>query len=159
MDLDPWDLREPMRCLNELAQHHPPRPGRVVVGLVEHPSRIQRLVNSCVAFDEFPWPAGESAGRRLLHDVAHGLFNGLDDCRRIPQHSFVTMLARSGRVVFTGTDFEWLLGWRYSNHLLPVYQGDMFLVTEHGCRSLTYDVADRSPRIIGYPAEVHSTAE
>jgi hypothetical protein len=34
--------------------------------------------------------------------------------------------------VVDGADAEVLAGWRYANHFMPVFEGGLLLVTEHG---------------------------
>ncbi|WP_375479085.1 hypothetical protein [uncultured Jatrophihabitans sp.] len=54
------------------------------------------------------------------------------DTWRRPEHAVVTVIARSGLAVFGADERDWLLAWRYSNHLAPVFDGGLVLVTEHG---------------------------
>ena len=49
-----------------------------------------------------------------------------------PTHVLVTVVCRSGRVVPGPEELFWLRAWRYSNHLANAFDGDVYLVTEHG---------------------------
>ncbi len=51
---------------------------------------------------------------------------------RRPQFLFVTVVCRRGRVIPSAQDYFWLTAWRYSNHCSNAFDGDVYLVTEHG---------------------------
>lgn len=42
---------------------------------------------------------------------------------------------------------EWMLGWRYANHLALVYDARLVLVTEHGCVNLMSGRGASAPSI------------
>jgi hypothetical protein len=41
----------------------------------------------------------------------------------------------------------WLNGWRYANHCVRLYDGDLFLVTEHGWSHFPSMLAGHQPRM------------
>ena len=49
-----------------------------------------------------------------------------------PQHVLTTVVCRPGRVVPGPVELFWLLAWRYSNHHADAFDGDVYLVTDHG---------------------------
>lgn len=48
------------------------------------------------------------------------------------RHAVVTVVVRQGFTVMTRNEAQWLRAWRYSNHLIGVFDGYLVLVTEHG---------------------------
>ena len=65
------------------------------------------------------------------------------------EHTFVTTIVREGRVVFGPGEYDVLAAWRYSNHLLPVFSGDLVLVTQHGWRTFAGDLCGALPALAG----------
>lgn len=45
---------------------------------------------------------------------------------------FVTVVCRRGRVIPSAQDYFWLTAWRYNNHCSNAFDGDIYLLTEHG---------------------------
>lgn len=146
-EIDRWDLRDPAGFLQRLARLMPLTPS-TIVALVHQPSTRQDLL-AAVRIDWSEDPT-RSPGRELdrmarsdlLRDVAHKLWGTRDERRGRPEHAFVTVVVRPGRVVFGPRDCDVLSGWRYANHALPVFGGELLLVTEHGWRAF----ADHSGR-------------
>ena len=59
----------------------------------------------------------------------------------------MTLVRRSGRVVPGRDEFFWLMAWRYSNHGSSAYDGDAYLVTEHGWTGCIDERAGFSPAL------------
>lgn len=148
MSLEPWDIRDPALLITELDQRHPFRPGRVIVGLVEHPTTLQHLVASRTVWDDEQPPPDYHELNDLLRDTAIELFGDRDPRRRTPViHTWITAICRPGRVVWGPLEHLWFLGWRYSNHLLPTFVSDTVTVTEHGWRMHGDDIAGTTPAL------------
>ncbi|GAA4402849.1 hypothetical protein GCM10023168_13760 [Fodinibacter luteus] len=64
-----------------------------------------------------------------------------------PQFVLVTVVCRSGRVVPGPEELFWLSAWRYSNHLANAFDGDVYLVTEHGWTGTIDQRAGFSPAL------------
>jgi hypothetical protein len=50
-------------------------------------------------------------------------------------------------VIPTERDYFWLAAWRYSNHLSNGFDGDVYLVTEHGWTGCIDTQAGFEPRL------------
>jgi len=144
MDLEPWDVRDPSALLDEIAARHDMHAGLVVVGLVEDPPRQQRLVDSTVAWDDRSPPEREECS-----DLIRSAVGRLPVVPRAipPRHAYTTVVCRGGRAIIGPAEAVWLYGWRYANHLQPVFQGDLLLVTDHGWCSFDDDSGGSAPRL------------
>ena len=47
-----------------------------------------------------------------------------------------------------GADAEVLAGWRYANHFMPVFEGGLLLVTEHGWYDWYSGEAGHTPALV-----------
>jgi len=149
----PSQLRDPARFLTQLSTVLSMTPG-TIVSLVHLPTTKQAL---CAAVridwadvkptDQMDADLSRTARSELLHDVAHDLWGSLPTARGRPEHAFVTVVARPGRVVFGPPEYRVLSGWRYANHLLPAFQGDLLLVTPHGWRAFIDDSCGTVPAL------------
>lgn len=157
--------REPLRCeladpaavLSAIDRLVSLRPG-VLMALVRQ-GRDQQHLERVVPLD---WPRSEASpgdlqGRgldqvqqsELLRRAALRLWGRRSTARRgVPTRTVVLVSVRRGRVVFGPVEDEVLGAWRYANHLLPVWWGDLLLVTEHGWRTLLTDRGGRSPALL-----------
>ena len=59
----------------------------------------------------------------------------------------VTVLVRPGLTVLGRHESQWLMAWRYSNHLKGAFHGDIVLVTEHGWAHWPSDCGGLEPRM------------
>lgn len=142
-DADPAD---PARFLRDLDALLPLTAG-TSVALVERASTDQRIVAAARLHGDLDDEEPTSHDSRVLHDLARELFAGQDEYRRRPVHCFVTVVARPGRCVFRPGDVDLLTAWRYSNHVLPVFSGDLLLVTPSGWRSFFDHSAGARPAL------------
>ena len=145
-EVDPWELRDPAMFLRDLARVVPLEPG-LVVALVHESSTEQRLVRA-VRLDgetDVDDPYGQDS--EVLHDVAHGLCDGLDPPFPV-EYSFVTVVIRDGRCVFSDAEFAMIGAWRYANYVVRVFQGELVLVTPSGwCTFMGHD-AGTAPALV-----------
>ncbi len=63
------------------------------------------------------------------------------------RHLVVTVLVRPGLTVLGRHESQWLLGWRYSNHLKGAFDGDLMLVTDQGWVHFPTDWGASEPRM------------
>lgn len=152
-EVDPWDLRDPGGFLARLARLVPLAAG-TIVALVHLPSTRQE-VQSAVRIEWSDDPPthdleaelDRTARSEILHDVAHQLWGTRPDRRGRPEHAFVTVVVRPGRVVFGPAEYRMLNAWRYANYFLPVHRGDLLLVTPHGWRASCDDSGAAVPAL------------
>lgn len=147
MDLETWDLHDPAALIHQLAERHPFRPGRVVVGLVQLTPIPQRLVESDVIWDADEHPSDFEAVRELVELEARRMVGTRPIARRPPDHTWITVVCRRGRVIMSHADFVWFYAWRYSNHLTGTFVGEYVGATEHGWRLWGTDLGAAFPRV------------
>lgn len=137
------DLRDPAAFLRDLAALTPLAPG-LLVALVEHPSTDQRLVRAVRVHGDLDLEQHQHEASLFLRGVADLLFAD-EDADRPVEHSFISVVVRPGRCVFVEGDSDVMLAWRYANHLLPVFSGDLLLVTPSGWSAFFDDSAGHEP--------------
>ena len=120
--------------IGEALRRRRPRPGDVLVALVQAgDDPDQSLVDVVrVHRGELPKRLEASELLRVQAEAMVGERPFVDGRWLPPRHDFVTIVCRSGRVVPGPEELFWLLAWRYSNHLTAAFNGDVYLVTEHG---------------------------
>jgi hypothetical protein len=146
MHIQPWELRDPAEVIRVLDEEHRLRAGQVIVGLVERPSTDQLLVASEVIWTD-PEPPPLKQVRGLLRTAARDLYADRDPDAYPIDHSYVTVVARHGRVVLVDDVLAWAYGWLYCSHQQPVYKGALLTVTEHGWRSFDNESAGAVPAL------------
>lgn len=138
--IHPWDLRDPADFLARLDELSPLVEG-TLVALVHHPSTRQEVLAAVPVRwgdtegappSDMEAELDRSARSELLRDAALALWGRRPDRRGRPEHAFVTVVVRPGRVVLGPQEWSVQYAWRYANHFLPVHGGDLLLVTEHG---------------------------
>lgn len=143
MELKPYELRSARELIETIATHVDLHEDESYLALVEAPSREQRLV----ALRRLALPAlleDTDNIREHLRNATRDITADLPDVRR-PNHSLVTIVVRPGRCMVRRNELIWLNGWRYSNHIRPVFDSDMILVTEHGWHSLLTHESGETP--------------
>jgi hypothetical protein len=155
MRLDPWLLRDPETFLRDLHALVPVAHG-LTVSLVHEPSTAQHLVAAATIHRPEKVPGYDarddlhsSLVSDLLRRAATALWGDDDPGWQRPEHAFVTTIVRDGRVVFGPGEYDVLAAWRYSNHCLPVFGGDLVLVTQHGWRTFAEDLCGALPALAG----------
>lgn len=147
MTLQTWDISDPARLIDEIAERTPLLADTVHLAVVEDPSTRQLLTH----VETLPVPA------RIGHYVQLGDLLEHTMCTRLPipewsgpgiRHIVVTVIVRGGLTVFGRNEEQWLLGWRYCNHLMGAFKGTVFLVTEHGWYDWQSDWGDYEPRLV-----------
>ncbi len=131
---EPWDVREPATIIGEALRRRRPRAGDVLVALVQSGDEPDQAL-----VDVKRVHRGERPGRFEASDLLRAQAEAMVGKRPFvdgrwapPRHVLVTVVCRSGRVVPGPEELFWLLAWRYSNHLTAAFNGDVYLVTEHG---------------------------
>lgn len=125
------DLRDPAAALAGIARRHQLRPGMVIIGLLEHPSTIQHLLDTTVLYDAAEAPEQARHCGVLIQRAAERLF-GPRLILGQPRHTFLTVVVRRGPLVVTSEDQRWFDGWREAEHRLPVLDGTLVLLTDQG---------------------------
>jgi hypothetical protein len=94
------------------------------------------------------WEELDDFGRsQLLCDVVNAMPIPERSRDTGPRHSIMTIVARRGLAVWGTTEKEWLIAWRYSNHLTNAFSGDLILVTEHGWTDFMSRLGGLEPRL------------
>lgn len=129
---EPWDVVDPARVLTDVLRRVTAEPDAVFVAMLrtgEH----QELVNVAQIHVGAPLELHDASEllRRHARSVA-GYRPWEGSGWRRPQFLFVTVVCRRGRVIPSAQDYFWLMAWRYSNHGSNAFDGDVYLVTEHG---------------------------
>ena len=150
---EPWDVREPATIIGEALRRRRPTPGDVLVALVqsgEDPD--QALVDVLLAHrGDLPGRHEASDLLRMHAEAMVGERPWVDGGWMPLHHVFVTVVCRSGRVVPGPEELFWLLAWRYSNHLAAAYDGDVYLVTDHGWTGCADKRAGFTPALLPRP--------
>lgn len=146
---EPWSVRDPATVLIEILRRGRPRPGDVHVAKLTCGDTEPQAVLDVVRVHRGPPPPRVEASH-LLRDHAVSLAGQREWLERgweRPRFVLVTVVARLGRVVPGPDDFLWLAAWRYSNHLTNAFDGDVYLVTDHGWTGCLDHRADFSPSL------------
>ena len=155
----PWDVREPATVIGEALRRRRPRPGDVLVALVQAGDDPDQGLVDVVRAHRGDLP-GRYEASDLLRAQAEAMVGErpwVDGRWMPPRHVFVTVVCRSGRVVPGPEELFWLQAWRYSNHHAAAYNGDVYLVTEHGWTGCADKRAGFTPALDPRPShlEVH----
>lgn len=144
MTLEAFEIRDPERLIKDVANIVDLVEDSAYAVLVRAPSTAQQVVEARLL--EIPALLDDDDD---IRDHLCGIARSFDlpDVRP-PRHALVTVLVRSGRCVIGPNEGVWLRGWRYSNHLAPVYDSDIILVTEHGWTDLLTTWAGHEPALV-----------
>jgi hypothetical protein len=147
MDLEPYDLRDPQQLLDDVCQSHDFVEGDLLLVLIEEPSSHQSVV-AVRRLTARQWQGLDQLERSdVLCREAEAL--PLDArWRGAIRHLLLTILVRRGLTLLDRGDAEVLEGWRYANHGMPVFDGGLLLVTEHGWYDWLSGCAGHSPSLV-----------
>lgn len=144
MDLEPYDVRDPAQLIAEIAEQVDLVEDTAWLALVRRPSTTQELLE--VRALELPALLDDG------EDISESLHNATKSFglgwQRDYEHALVTIVVRPGRCVFGPNELVWSLGWRYTNHLEAVFDGNLILVTEHGWLDLMTQEAGFEPAML-----------
>ena len=147
MKLRPYEYRDPGLLLAEVTTGVELSEHDLVLVLVREPSVDQQIVRT-VRFTETPPPQVDHWERsKFLRQVVEQMQVPARKLGEPPSHSVMTITARRGRAVFGQSEFSWLAAWRYSNHLAPVFVGDLLLITERGWADFMSGCTGRLPAL------------
>ena len=157
----PWDVREPAAIISEALRRRRPRSGDVLVALVQSADEPDQAVVDVARVHRGKRP-GRFEASDLLRAQAEAMVGErpfVDGRWAPPRHVLATVVCRSGRVVPGPEELFWLLAWRYSNHLTAAFNGDVYLVTEHGWTGCADKRAGFTPALTSRPRHlsVHRT--
>lgn len=146
MTKDIWDLDDPAATLRQIGQMCRFRPGRSVVAAVRLGD--QTVTGAKIATDSgerLPFqPEASELARRLAHELVPERGSVTTDHGGM-SHVLITVVCRDGYVLPGRQEFDWMLAWRYSNHLAGAFYGDVYVVTPHGWTGSADRRAGREP--------------
>ena len=148
MNLYPFQFRNPGQLLVDVLAEHKIGDGDVLLALVQHPDREQRLLHVARLGRAVPDDTYDRSA--LLYDAMQ-LMPIPPSRRDGPTVAVMTILARRGPAVIGAREDEWALAWRYSNHLTDAYTGDLMLVTEHGWTDWLTGLSGATPQLAPAP--------
>lgn len=146
-ELKPYELRDPSRLIQEVAERVTLVEDTAWLALVHHPSTDQHLVQ----VDPLQIPALLDDADDIsahLRTAVEGCGIGWGGIGEGPDHMAVTIIVRPGYAVFGPNEAVWCKGWRYANHFQSVHTGELVLVTEHGWADFMTDAAGHEPRMV-----------
>jgi hypothetical protein len=147
MELRSYEYRDPGRVLADVAAQCDLVEGDALLAVVRDPSTDQHVVHVS-RLDAREWDAVVGYDRsELLYEAMHSMPVPALHEPGPPRHSVMTIVARRGFAVLGRREAEWLMAWRYSNHLLAAFTGDLILVTEHGWTDFMTGMGGPEPRL------------
>jgi hypothetical protein len=145
MELENWKLAAPARLIGQIASRHRLVAGLALLAVVEDPAGSQTLTHiEVLPIDcriEHHTPAAD-----LLYQTMQRLPLPDFACPGA-QHSVVTVIVRPGPAKAGPNEAAWTSAWKNSNHLRPVFTGNLLLVTEHGWYDLMAHHGASFPRM------------
>jgi hypothetical protein len=147
MKLKTYQYRDPGQVVLDVMRRRPLIAGDVVLALVRQPSTEQEVVTVR------PLPPERWQGldrhdlSQLLAQEAEALPVPTWATGQPPQHSIVTLVARSGWCLVGRADAKWMIAWMYSNHLMHTFASELIVVTEHGWTDFTTGWGGYEPRL------------
>lgn len=130
-----WDVADPEETLDAILARCHAGVGDLVVAMLRcQEGGAREIVDVTIVHSGGPQldePRARDLIRRHATSTAptgpweRGKPRGLD-------HVFVTVVCRAGRVLPGSTEVFWLRAWRYANHLTDAFDGDTYVLTEHG---------------------------
>ena len=143
MKLEHWELRDPRRLIEDIAEQVTLLEDTSYVALVHHPSTHQQLQR--VVPLQLPALLDDDEDiSEDLREVARSFGIGWDPPS---DHLLTTVVVRPGLTLFGPNESVWFNGWRYSNHFESISTGDLILVTEHGWLDFMTNEAGHFPRL------------
>lgn len=131
---DPWEVRDPAAMLQDMVARCRPVAGDVLVALLDRGDAPGQSVIDVVRLHHGATPA-RSDGSALARDRACRLVDRrawTGDRWAAPQFVLFTIVCRTGRVVPGPDELFWLDAWLFSNHHRNAFDGDVYLLTDHG---------------------------
>jgi len=145
MTLEPYEFRDPGALLFDLLRRHPVAAGDAQLVLVHHPSTVQDVTHvTRMHVDDLTgdaWEDGQHIGA-VVRAMPIPSWNG-----EPPEYAVMTILARRGLAIIGPLERKWLAAWRYSNHLMHTYSGELIVLTEHGWVEFVGDRGGYEPRL------------
>jgi hypothetical protein len=143
MALEPWDIKDPDLLIRAVAELVPLAEDTAYVVLVRRPSTQQEIVE----IRKLDLPALLDDDDDISDELRDAVRSfGVPDTREC-LHAVVTVLVRPGLCVMGPNEAVWLKGWRYANHFVRAFDGDLILVTEHGWTDFMTRFAGHAPRM------------
>ena len=156
----PWDVREPAPVIAEAVTRCRAVAGDVLMVLLPRADADdgeQEVADALrIHHGTLPdrWAASDLWGEHALRLVDERPWDGSG--WRPPQFVLVTIVCRQGRVVPGPDELFWMMARRYSNHLGDAFDGDVYLVTEHGWTGCHDERAGFTPFLGSGPRHLHA---
>lgn len=145
--LERWDVANPERTLADVLSRVDAEPDDVLVAMLRI-GEEQELVNVTRVHSGAQPDFDDARDLLCRHAQSAAGDRPWEGSRwRSPEFLLVTVVCREGRVVPTAADYFWLTAWRFSNHGSNAFDGDVYLVTEHGWTGCTDQRAGFRPRL------------
>lgn len=143
----PWQVLEPQRMLTEVLRRVQAEPDDVLVAVLRTGGDQEVLDATRVHRGPSPdqYDASQLLRRHAEDLVRDRAWSG--ERWAPPERVLMTVVCRRGRVVPMAGEYFWLGAWLYSNHLTAAYNGDVYLVTEHGWTGCMDKRAGFEPRL------------
>lgn len=143
---NPFELRDPGALVEQVLYGRRVAEGDAFVALVRDATGVQELVH-VTSIPPTTWASLDRPGRSdFLRQCVHDMPIDTETWRR-PEHTVITIVVRSGLAVFSADELSWLLAWRYANHLAPVLDAGLILITEFGWVDFMSGRGDFTPRL------------
>lgn len=156
MSTRPWDVADPGRLVDEVAERVSLRWNSVHLAVVSDPSTDQRLEH----LETLPTPA-IIGHHRQVRGVLKTVTRDQLPIPPLPhepvRHAVVTVIVRDGLTVLGDNERQWRTAWQFANHLRAAYTGALVLVTEHGWLDEASGIGGRTPRMVDPPPEWETT--
>ena len=145
MTLEHLRLRNTQELMEQVAARTTLDEDSVTFVLIDRPATRQRIL----AVRRLEVPAAQDDWDSL-RDLVHDEMQQLPVPRRTKDACsiVVTIIGRRGFNVWTRTEKNWAMAWRYSNHFTDAFDEDIIVVTEHGWASLQSHAAGHEPRLV-----------
>ncbi|WP_392542460.1 hypothetical protein [Oryzobacter telluris] len=131
---NPWDVRDPAAMITESLRRARARPGDVLVAILDRGDSPEQSTHDVVRVNRGSLPQRHEASEVLREHAVRlaGHREWIESRWEPPRWLLATIICREGRVIPGPYELFWLMAWRYSNHHTRAFDGDVYLVTQHG---------------------------
>lgn len=147
MELRPWEYRDPGQVLTAVVADGPLSEGDLLLALVNDPSGEQQVLRTIRIDVDDQRRLNPYEGHDMLEDYLNRLAVPMRSPGVPPRHSVLTISARRGPAIIGPAEAAYLTAWRYWNHPVDAYVGELMVVTEHGWADFMSGWGGREPRL------------
>ncbi len=142
-----YECRDPGQVLTAVLAGGSLSEGDLLLALVHDPSGDQRVLQTIRLNSEHSRCLGSYEGPDILAGYLRWLAVPMRQPGEPPRHSVMTISARRGLAVFGPAEAACMSAWRYCEHLVDAFVGDLTVVTEHGWADFMSGWGGREPRL------------